>query len=85
MTRSLTDRHVSENSHSYYMFSEEEVNKAFAALSSEIDFAKFFKDQAIKTLKNIDTSTASHQKSTMKNTSLLKALPKKRLTMHLRQ
>jgi hypothetical protein len=36
------------------MFSEEEVNKAFAALSNEIDFTKFFKDQAIKTLKNIE-------------------------------
>ena len=36
------------------MFSEEEVNRAFAALSSEINFSKFFKDQAIKTLKNIE-------------------------------
>ncbi len=54
MTRSLTLRDVSENSHSYYMFSEEEVNKAFAALSSEINFSKFFKDQAIKSLQNIE-------------------------------
>ena len=54
MTRSLTLRDVSENSHSYYMFSEEEVNKAFAALSSEINFSKFFKDQAIKNLQNIE-------------------------------
>ena len=36
------------------MFSEEEVNKAFAALSSEINFSKFFKDQAIKNLQNIE-------------------------------
>ena len=36
------------------MFSEEEVNKAFAALSSEINFSKFFKDQAIKSLQNIE-------------------------------
>ena len=54
ITRSLTSHDVSENTHSYYMFSEEEVNKAFAALSNEIDFTKFFKDQAIKTLKNIE-------------------------------
>ena len=54
MIRSLTLRNVSENSHSTYMFSEEEVNKAFAALSSEIDFSKFFKDQAIKNLQNIE-------------------------------
>lgn len=54
MTRSLTLRDVSENSHSTYMFSEEEVNKAFAALSSEINFSKFFKDQAIKNLQNIE-------------------------------
>ena len=52
--QSLTDRKVSENSHSTYMFSEEEVNKAFAALRSEIDFSKFFKDQAIKSLQNIE-------------------------------
>ena len=54
ITRSLTSHDVSENTHSYYMFSEEEVNKAFVALSNEIDFTKFFKDQAIKTLKNIE-------------------------------
>jgi len=54
MIRSLTLRDVSENSHSYYMFSEEEVDKAFAALSSEINFSKFFKDQAIKNLQNIE-------------------------------
>ena len=59
MTRSLTLRNVSENSHSAYMFSEEEVNKAFAALSSEINFSKFFKDQAIKSLQNIDQYTFS--------------------------
>ena len=52
--QSLTDRKVSENSHSTYMFSEEEVNKAFAALRSEINFSKFFKDQAIKNLQNIE-------------------------------
>jgi len=54
MIQLLTDRKVSENSHSTYMFSEEEVNKAFAALRSEIDFSKFFKDQAIKSLQNIE-------------------------------
>jgi len=54
IVQSLTYREVSENSHSAYMFSKEEVDKAFDVLSNEIDFPKFFKDQAIKTLKNIE-------------------------------
>ena len=54
IVQSLTYREVSENSHSAYMFSKEEVDKAFAALSSEINFSKFFKDQAIKKLQNIE-------------------------------
>ena len=54
IVQSLTYREVSENTHGAYMFSKEEVDKAFAALSNEIDFTKFFKDQAIKTLKNIE-------------------------------
>lgn len=51
----LTEWHVNTNSHSYYMFSQEEVKKAFDELSSEIDFAKFFQRQAVKALKNIDS------------------------------
>ena len=54
IVQSLTYREVSENTHGAYMFSEEEVNKAFAALSSEINFSKFFKDEAIKKLQNIE-------------------------------
>ena len=53
--RALTEWHVNTNSHSYYMFSQEEVKKAFDELSSEIDFAKFFQRQAVKALKNIDS------------------------------
>ncbi len=53
--RVLTEWHVNTNSHSYYMFSQEEVKKAFDELSSEIDFAKFFQRQAVKALKNIDS------------------------------
>lgn len=41
--------------HGDYMFSKEEVNKAFDELSSEIDFAKFFQGQAVKALKNMDS------------------------------
>lgn len=52
--QNLTRNEVSENSHAAYMFSKEEVDKAFDSLSNEIDFTKFFKDQAIKTLKNIE-------------------------------
>ena len=51
--RALTEWYVNTNSHSYYMFSQEEVKKAFDELSSEIDFAKFFQRQAVKALKNI--------------------------------
>ena len=65
--RALTEWHVSTNSHSYYMFSQEEVKKAFDELSSEIDFAKFFQRQAVKALKNIDsykhTSKIQYEKS----------------------
>ena len=53
--RALTEWHVNTNSHSSYMFSQEEVKKAFDELSSEIDFAKFFQRQAVKALKNIDS------------------------------
>ena len=53
--RNLTAWHIDANSHSRYMFSQEEVKKAFDELSREIDFAKFFQRQAVKALKNIDS------------------------------
>ena len=55
LIRTLTERRVNTNSHSYYMFSQEEAKKAFDELSSEIDFAKFFQGQAVKALKNMDS------------------------------
>lgn len=50
----LTTR-FSDTWHGDYMFSKEEVNKAFDELSSEIDFAKFFRGQSVKALKNMDS------------------------------
>ena len=70
--QSLTDRKVSENSHSTYMFSEEEVNKAFAALRSEIDFSEFFKKQAIKALKNTNSNVNSRASLNNFLTAILK-------------
>ena len=55
LIRTLTERRVNTNSHSTYMFSQEEAKKAFDELSSEIDFAKFFQGQAVKALKNMDS------------------------------
>lgn len=69
--RNLTAWHVNANSHSYYMFSQEEVKKAFDELSREIDFAKFFQGQAVKALKNIDsykhTSKTQYEKDLTKH------------------
>ena len=53
--RNLTEWHVNANSYSYYIFSQEEVKKAFDELSRGIDFAKFFQGQTVKALKNIDS------------------------------
>ena len=54
--RVLTAWHVHTNSHSSYMFSQEEVKKAFDELSHEINLPKVFQRQAIKALKRIDSS-----------------------------
>lgn len=64
--RSLTAWYVYPNSHSGYMFSQEEVKKAFDELSHEIDLPKVFQRQAIKALKNMDsymhTSKAQYER-----------------------
>ena len=52
----LTAWHVDTNNHSSYMFSQEEVKKAFDELSHEINLPKVFQRQAIKALKRIDSS-----------------------------
>ena len=54
--RVLTAWHVDTNNHSSYMFSQEEVKKAFDELSHEINLPKVFQRQAIKALKMIDSS-----------------------------
>ena len=52
----LTAWHVDTNNHSSYMFSQEEVKKAFDELSHEINLPKVFQRQAIKALKRIGSS-----------------------------
>ena len=65
LINSLTDR-FGENWYSSYMFSKEEVDKAFDELSSEINFTKFFQNRAIERLKDIDSyrheSKATYEK-----------------------
>jgi SOS response regulatory protein OraA/RecX len=54
-TYSISKSHLIENTINYHTLPKETVEKAFDELGREINFSEFFKNQAIKALKSIDS------------------------------
>ena len=52
---SISKSHLIENTINYHTLPKETVEKAFDELGREINFSEFFKNQAIKALKSIDS------------------------------